>query len=644
MAIAAAAVLATPAAADPLPLAPPQTQTAPPQNQITSPQAPQVVEPTAPAPPTPPVISHGARALPDPAPTPGARTTLTPQAAHSAPQAARVAQAPPATLSPTNTAPPLRGETSALPQNLTPLPPPTPPPAPPPPPLAVVAQTAPPPPPPPVRAPPAPPPPVRMTPAPTATVSAGVQNTYTRLAFQFQGAASVTPTLTGNHLDLRFSRGADMDIADLRATPPHLVRDVRKLSAAGAPVHLALTLDPGVRIRNFSDENRVIVDLLPADQDSVQTDANGHTAPVPARPPVTGTASVRLVEEANDTRIDVTWPGPARAAAFRRGEAVWLMFDAAGRIDLRGVAKAGRRHQDIVVVQGQGVIGLRIPAPPDVMVSASAEDNTWHFVLGPSAAQHASAQVTRDVNTEGRGRIVVGFGREGVVRWVNDPEIGDRIGVALIGGPAEGVQVRRATVEASVLPSAQGGLIEPRADSVTAVFDQGNLIVSTQQGLIATGPQAATPVAAAPAQTANQALLAQALAPTQDAIGNDADLPLAQVRARIDDLTRRAAAEGTLEGAPTSARMELAKFLLEHDFAPEALGALRLVAVNQGDLVEIDPQFRLMRGEANAMLGRVIRCAERSQRFRLAQRSFRCAVARLCRGAEAGLDQCAPAA
>src|SRR5262249_41609459 len=134
----------------------------------------------------------------------------------------------------------------------------------------------------------------------------------------------------------------------------------------------------------------------------------------------------------------------------------------------------------------------------------------------------------------------------------------------------------------------------------------GNLIVSTQQGLIATAPGAATAAApAAPVQTANQALLAQALAPTQDATGSDADMPLAQVRARIDDLTRRAAAEGTLEGAPTSARMELAKFLLEHDYAPEALGALRLVAVNQREVAEIDPQFRLMRGEANAMLGRV---------------------------------------
>ncbi len=74
---------------------------------------------------------------------------------------------------------------------------------------------------------------------------------------------------------------------------------------------------------------------------------------------------------------------------------------------------------------------------------------------------------------------------------------------------------------------------------------------------------------------------------------------------RIDELTRAAAAEGVREGAPIEARMALARFLLRNEFAPEALGALRFAAVNQGELVEIDPEYRLMRGAANVMLGRL---------------------------------------
>src|SRR5690606_6501101 len=171
------------------------------------------------------------------------------------------------------------------------------------------------------------------------------------------------------------------------ASPPRFVREIRRVSAVGAPVRLQLTLDPGVRQRHFVDGNRVVVDLL-APEPQIQAAneaaraAGQAPAPAPAAPPVRGTGRVQLIEGANETRIDVTWPEPARAAAFRRGEAIWLLFDAVGSVDLSGVSRAGRRHQDVEVVRGDGVIGVRIPAPPDVLVSAAAHDNTWSFTLG----------------------------------------------------------------------------------------------------------------------------------------------------------------------------------------------------------------------------------------------------------------------
>lgn len=407
--------------------------------------------------------------------------------------------------------------------------------------------------------------------------------------------------MDGNHLELRFSRAADLDIAELRAQPPRFVREVRKLSAAGQPVRVALTLDPGVRLRNFVDGDRVIVDLLPPDEAAQRAAENG--APAPARPPVTGTAQVQLFENPNDTQITVTWPAPARAAAFRRGEAIWLLFDASGQINLQGVARAGRRHQDVELVRGDGVIGLRVPAPSDVQVSARANDNSWTFTLGARAQQRAGAPTSRETTADGHGRLLANFGRDGVVRWINDPEIGDRIAVALLGGPALGVDTRRATIEAALLPAAHGAVVEPRADDVTASFDNGQLIVSRgDAGLLA----AAAPNAeqAAEAVNANAAALAAALAGHDLGDASDQTMNLAQVRARLDDLTRRAAAEGTLEGAPVTARMALARFLLQEDYAPEALGVLRIVAINQAELVELDPEFRLLRGAANVMMNR----------------------------------------
>jgi tetratricopeptide (TPR) repeat protein len=455
--------------------------------------------------------------------------------------------------------------------------------------------------PPPLPAPPAPPPP-RFSPPPTATVSVGVQEGYTRLSFVFSSPTTLTPLLQGERLDLRFSRAADLDIGDLRGTPPRFVREVRRTNAAGAPVRLALTLEPGVRLRHFVDGNRVVVDLLAPEAPPPGAPPRGAEtaapAPIPARPPVTGVGRVRLVEDADVTRIDVTWPGPARAAAFRRGEAIWLLFDANGRMDITGVLRSGRRHRDIEVVQGEGVLGLRIPAEPNIVVSADAEGSTWSFTLGASATASPAAPLTREISPDGHGHLSARFDREGVVRWIRDPEIGDRIGVALIGGPALGVDTRRATVEAAVLPAAHGAVVEARADGVTASISGGVLRVTRGDGLIAAAPDAAN--------AALESALSEAER-TDDGVEQPAPIPgmtLAQIRARLDELNREAAEEGVAPGAPVEARMELARFLLQNDFAPEALGALRIVAINQGELVELDPEYRLLRGAANVMMGR----------------------------------------
>src|SRR5690606_29199501 len=144
--------------------------------------------------------------------------------------------------------------------------------------------------------------------------------------------------------------------------------------------------------------------------------------------------------------------------------------------------------------------------------------------------------------------------------------------VALIGGPARGIDVRRGTVEAAVLPSAHGAVIEPRADGVSASFANGVLTISRGEGLIA----------AAPARSAleaglNAALMEQTLAGAAAPQASSGE-SLVQVRRRIEELTRRAAAEGVGAGASVQARMALARYLLEHEFAAEALGALRVAA------------------------------------------------------------------
>ncbi len=436
--------------------------------------------------------------------------------------------------------------------------------------------------------------------APDASLTIGQQENFTRLAFSFPAPATVTPLLSGEQLELRFSRAADIDLAEARAALPRFVRALTRVSQPGQPLRLRLAVDPGVRQRHFVDGTRVVVDLMGPDTSAPaapQTASAAPGAPSAARSegpaPPSGAASVRLSEDANATSISVRWATPARAAAFRRGEAIYLLFEANGTIDLRGLARAGRRHRDLEIVSGDGVTGLRIPAAPDILVSARAEGPVWTFTLSPRAESRPSAPV--QLSPEAGGRLQARFGRDGIVRSVQDPEIGDRFLVALMSGPVIGLDQRRSTIEAAFLPSAQGAVIEPRADGVGAAFENGVLIVARGAGLVS-----------APAERARSAENAAELEAALIARGEDGAVTAFRDRAirdRLDDLTRRAASEGVAEGAPVTARLALAEFLLENELAPEALGALRLAALNQ-PAIELDPKFRLMRAAANVMMYR----------------------------------------
>lgn len=429
---------------------------------------------------------------------------------------------------------------------------------------------------------------VERAPAATnATLSIGSRPDLTRLSFHFAGAASVTPVRQGNRLELRFSRPAEIDIAQLRATPPLFVRGAERTSRPGARLTIALTLEEGVKVRQFVEGSRIVVDLSPPEG------GIRPAAPPPPPPqarasddpaPRSGIVPIGVEEGAEETRFTVSWAGPARAAAFRRGDAVWLLFDTSAQFDIRGA-----RRTEITPVRGDKVAGIRIAAPSSLNLSARAQGNAWIFTLGPRAGRVDAAPVQRDVGAGGRGRLIVDLDRDGVVRRIVDPVVGDTITVALTGGQPRGVEARRTTPEAAVLASAQGAAVELRGEQTGAAFEGRRLVVARGAG--ADAPPQLEDVAALDATSFLD-------------VRREAAVPMAQVLDRKDALERRAAAEGCEEGARVEARMALARFLIAHELSAEALGALKVAAVNQPQL-DIDPGYRLMRAASNVMMGRV---------------------------------------
>lgn len=428
----------------------------------------------------------------------------------------------------------------------------------------------------------------RPPPAVNASVSIGSRPDLTRLSFLFPAATSMTSARTGDRVELRFSRAAEMDLAQLRASPPLFVKSVERISRPGGRFVIAMTLEEGVKLRQFVEGSRIVVDLMPP-EGGLKPSVPPPPPPPPPRAsddpaPRNGVVPVGVEEGAEETRFTISWAGPARAAAFRRGEAVWLLFDTNAQFDIRGA-----RKPVITPVRAQGVAGIRINAPASLNLSARAQGNAWVFTLGPRMTRGDVAPVRRDVGQGGRGRLMVDFGRDGgVVRKVVDPDVGDTLTVALTAGPARGVEGRRATPHAALLASAQGGVVEIRGDDIGAAFEGGTLVIARGAG------ESGSPQLEDVAQLDATSFLD---------LRREANVPLVDVLDRKDDLERRAAAEGFGEGARVEARLALARFLVAQELSAEALGALRVAQINQPQL-DVDPGFRLLRAAANIMLGR----------------------------------------
>lgn len=412
-------------------------------------------------------------------------------------------------------------------------------------------------------------------------VSVGRQENLTRINFRWRGGAQLVARQDGAVLELRFSRAGEPDLAPLRSFPPPFVKSVARVSEDGAPLVLRLELEPRTTFRTFQEGDSVVVDLSRPQPLRQQATADGR----PSDPaPRSGIVPVTIEEVDGGAVIEMRWGSQARAAAFRRGEAIYLVFDSAAAFDTSKALRASRWFSDLSVVRGEGVVGLRLASPADVQVSAESEGALWRFRIGPQVEPGATAPLRQSPVSASASRLAVDFGRPGVVRWLEDPEVGDRFAAALLEGPVVGFEQKRVTLEAALLPAAHGAVIEARADGVGAGFEGGELVVSRGLGLVTGQP---------PAEALD----------SQGAVGLEGALAAAALREEIERLQRRAAVElGQLGGEP-SAHLELARLLIANELAYEALGVLgAALAIDPGQ--ETSPQFRLLRGAANAMVYR----------------------------------------
>jgi hypothetical protein len=421
---------------------------------------------------------------------------------------------------------------------------------------------------------------------------------------------------------LSFASDAEPDLASLRTDPPARLSSIEARHRGGRlQVHIAPA--PGSEARAFRERNTVIVDLAASDggdalldqlqalaeeaaQAPEQETATAEPPPgepqsqagAPEQPagealrpdptPASGVVTANVTELAGDLLIEFPFAAPVKAAAFRRADAVWIVFDAAAALDVSAIGRVHRLTADAQAVQGENYSAVRITTPETVQISlqgAGEAGARWTFALAEQAqTPPASIRIERRDGDDGRQQIFAVLPGAGEPVRLAVPGVGDTLLVVPAPAPARGVLERRDYLGFFILPSAQGLAVESLAGAMSARTAPEGVWIDPALAMASNGAVAF----ARPLTGPSPALIAF----VSDESG-------AQFEAARSDLETRAARDDL-----PATHMEMAKFLLARELAPEALGALEL-ALERDARLSADPTFRALRGVAYALSGRL---------------------------------------
>lgn len=454
------------------------------------------------------------------------------------------------------------------------------------------------------------PPAVQRLPGSALSVSVAQSADFSRIEFRFAGGARMTSRRKGQTLILRFSRYARPDMTRLNVDPPRWLKGAAERNAGGLEITLNLSdeadatvgeADGAAFVNLFAKPTPPAQAAAPDASATADADARTHTA-LSVRPdptPVSGVVKMQTQMVSGQVMLRFAWRNPLGAAVFRRGDAVWVVFDTPAKIDVSGAPHGFRQAQGAQAIEGADFSAVRIASPADVGVDAVAQGAVWTVVLGGGQpASSEAVKVSRDEAATSAGLSASVAGATRVV-WVDDPVVGDKMAVVTAMAPCKGLAAPRDLVDLTMLPTVQGLAIASIADGVAVTTDGDVVRIGKANGL-QLSPKSAGAEVAGDGPGLPQPLSRPALIDfdTWGATGAQSFVK------RYDALQQAAAAEADQgKDAPLAARMALARFLVGSQLSFEAIGVLDMIAKDR-PLMLGDAEFRGLRGAARVMSGR----------------------------------------
>jgi tetratricopeptide (TPR) repeat protein len=420
------------------------------------------------------------------------------------------------------------------------------------------------------------------------TIRVGANETFTRVEFAGVIGARSQVRREGDTVIIRIGSTAAPDISRLRVDPPRGVEKVETRAVRGG-TEVILTLAEGADIRTGSADGAVFVNLYATAPEAPATPiapAQAVTVPVVSRP---GPDKVSL---------DFKWDQPVGAAVFRRGDAVWVVFDAPARFNMDGAANLGPATAAHWTAAPDHV-AVRIAAPRGLRVSAHATGATWTVAIGGPAAPAGGVTVDRD--DTGEPTLVARMAGATRAIWLTDPMAGDRFAAVTARAPGKGFADSRQTIDMTLLPTAHGLAVETLVTDLSIRPDGDLVTLSRPGGLTLSPPSAALEETAGEAGAPQKGKYPGQIVEGWESTGH------AGFAARYRELQDAAGAEAAAAGdnprAPIESRMALARFLIGSGLSYEAIGVMNAI-VAQAPNMAGEPELRGLRGAARAAIGR----------------------------------------
>jgi tetratricopeptide (TPR) repeat protein len=423
------------------------------------------------------------------------------------------------------------------------------------------------------------------------TIRVGANDGFTRVEFAGIVGSRSRVRRDGQTVVVRIGSTAAPDVTRLKVDPPPGVEKVETRAALDA-TELVITLAEGADARTGSADGAVWLNLYPA--------GAAPAAPAGAAVPAGGAVPVVATKTAEQVSLSFAWGAPVGAAVFRRGDAVWVVFDTAARMDMskaRDLGPAGEARW----AMGPDYTAIRIPAPEGLPVSAVGEGATWRIVIGGPTAATQSVLVDRDDTAE--ARLVANMAGATKTVWLTDPMVGDRFAAVTALAPGKGFADERRTVDLTLLPTAQGLAVETPTDDLS-IKAEGDLVTLTRPGgLTLSPPSMALEAAAPPEDHAPRKAEFPALILTEWGDPGEEGFS-SRYRKLQDAAAQESIAASDNPRAPIEARLALTRFLVGSGLGFEAIGVVNSMFAETPSL-QGEPELRGLRGAARASIGRL---------------------------------------